>query len=148
MHRRRLAVALFAVTVPSCKSEAPSPAAPFTVGASVPLAVAPGAAGALVTEVRAGAGYHVNADFPMSFVPQGSSDGVRFVASRFELRSGLEETPCADEPAEACTAKAAIPFTTAAPGPQRVAGVLSFSVCNPEQCLIEKQLVQVDIAVE
>ena len=89
-----------------------------------------------VVSVAAKAGYHVNPEYPMVFKPEGQS-GVQFAQERLKLTWG-PKTPCADKPEEACAVEVPIALTPEKAGPAVVAGVVAFSVCNPQHCLIEK----------
>jgi hypothetical protein len=89
-----------------------------------------------VIRLEAKDGFHVNADYPLSFRPDGSSPGITFEGERIDLAKKAERTPCPTAPQDACTVRARIPFRAAGPG--RAAGIFAFSVCTPEQCLIEK----------
>ncbi len=130
--------------------EAPAPAQggkPYTVTASIAGPLARGATGALLAQVTASDGFHVNPDYPLSFRPEGSTEGVAFDRARFELKDGAKTIPCAKEPKDACALSAEVPFTASAMGKARAAGVLSFSVCDPNQCLIEKVPVAAELTV-
>ena len=81
--------------------------------------------------------YHVNRDYPTSFRVDRESTGV-FPAEKVALGERAERTPCKDFPGEACTLSAPLGFRAAASGETRIAGVVAFSVCNPDRCLIEK----------
>lgn len=89
-----------------------------------------------VFTVAAKAGYHVNPEYPMVFKPEGQS-GVRFAEERLKLTWGLK-TPCGDKPDDTCAVEVPIALTPEKAGPAVVAGLVAFSVCNPQHCLIEK----------
>lgn len=128
------------------KAEAKPPAAPgpraeaaeWEVSLSAPGAVDAGTEGALQVRVVARPGYKVNKDYPLAFKPDAPPAGLSFPAPRIELLEKAALSPCAKDPSDSCEAQAQVPFTAASPGKHRAAGVLSFSVCNPEKCLVEK----------
>jgi hypothetical protein len=148
MHRqvRKLsaALALVALAVAAgCKREEPAAKTPpprdaFEVTASAPAAVQAGVQAELTVRLTARNGYHVNAEYPHAFRPGESTPGVRFEAERYDLKDRSEQTACEGAKADTCALVARIPFRAAETGPQRAAGVLAFSVCNPDICLIEK----------
>jgi hypothetical protein len=103
----------------------------------VKMSVEPGAS-RLVLHIAALNGFHVNAEYPHNFKPDGSSEGVTFDKPRFDLQGTAERSPCPGSHEDSCAMSAAIPFQAPSAGQPRVAGVLSFSVCSAEKCLIEK----------
>jgi hypothetical protein len=117
-------------------------AKPVAYHAALKVSVAPqgDAPGEVVASIKTRDGFHINAEYPMSFQPAGGDGGVSFEKTRYELKENVEMTACAGAAAESCELKAKIPFRVVGTGvgAQKVAGVLAFSVCNPEQCLIEK----------
>jgi hypothetical protein len=96
--------------------------------------------------VAAKAGYHVNPEYPMVFKPQGHQ-GVVFAEERVKLAWGAT-TPCPGRPDEACEVELPIAVTPEKAGPAVVAGLVAFSVCNPQHCQIEKLPVSVSIDVQ
>ena len=127
-------------------ADAPSPAkAPvaraegeaYQVALVPPASVKTGAAATARVVVTARGPYHVNRDYPTSFRADKGSTAV-FPADRVPLGEGAERTPCKDFPGEACALSAPLPFRAAASGETRIAGVVAFSVCNADRCLIEK----------
>ena len=102
-----------------------------------PASVKPGAAATARVVVTARGPYHVNRDYPTSFRADKASTAV-FPADKVPLGEGAERTPCKDFPGEACALSAPLPFRAAASGETRIAGVVAFSVCNADRCLIEK----------
>ncbi|MBX7100040.1 MAG: hypothetical protein K1X89_20165 [Myxococcaceae bacterium] len=124
-------------------SRSPSPAPEAAPGPSAEaptyrVALEPGPGpGALSLRLTARPPFHVNGEFPLSFTPDGAST-VRFDGARVAL-TPAERTPCDGSAADACAVRAGLPFTAPAPGPARVSGTVSFSVCNPEHCLLHKQ---------
>jgi hypothetical protein len=109
----------------------------FEVALVAPPAVRAGARGTARVVLSARGPYHVNRDYPASFRPGAASTAI-FPGARVALGDGAERTPCRDFPGEACTVSLPLPFTAAASGETRIAGVVAFSVCNPDRCLIEK----------
>ncbi len=158
MKTRSLLFALLLLA--GCKREEPAPGAAasapsakekvkaYEVTATVASPVLKGAGGALVAKVVATEGFHVNPDYPFNFRPEGSSEHVAFEQKRYELKDAAEKTACAKSPADTCELKATVPFTTSTSGSARVAGVLAFSVCDPNQCLIEKVPVSAAVTVD
>ncbi len=86
--------------------------------------------------VKATSGYHVNPEYPVTFKPEGF-EAVKFGAERVQLSAGTK-TPCAEKAEDACTVEFPLAVTPEKAGPGKVAGVLAFSVCSAEKCLIEK----------
>jgi hypothetical protein len=121
--------------------------APFEVSASIAQPVAPGARGELTATLVTRDGFKVNPDYPLNFRPEGGTANVKFERARFDLQDAVEKAPCATKPADACEARARIPFTAAEAGPARASGVLAFSVCNPDKCLIEKVSISAEASI-
>jgi hypothetical protein len=96
----------------------------------------------LDVELVARGGFHVNAEYPLSFRPL-PSPAAEFAKPRFDRGDGLVLEPCAAEATGACRARLPIAFTPRTAGALSVGGTLSFSVCSAEKCLIRK----VDLAV-
>jgi len=156
---------------PPAPSSPPTAASPPGEGPAPPGAAAadPGAAGARAEgeywavaleapgPVRAGApaearlrvaargGYHVNEEYPMSFRPAGDA-GAGLAGERVAL-AARTRTPCGGEVGGACEVTAALPFAPRAPGEVRLAGMLAFSVCTAERCLIEKVPLAISLTV-
>lgn len=155
---KTLPVLFLVVAFSSCTKD-PAPAPPAKPAADKPkgpdgaeytVALVPRApyaagkeAGAAIT-VAAKPGYHVNAEYPMVFKPEGHA-GVRFAEDRLKLTWGAK-TPCAENAEDACAVEAPIALTPEKAGPATVAGTIAFSVCNPKHCLIEK--VPLTLAIE
>jgi hypothetical protein len=110
-----------------------------------PDPVAAGGSGAVVVRVAAKGVYHVNPDYPLAFTPD-AVDGLSFAAKRIALSDSAERTPCKDSEKDMCEARAKVPFT--AEKPAKLTGVLAFSICEPERCLIEKARLSVAVAVK
>jgi hypothetical protein len=103
------------------------------------VARAPYAAGqesSAVITIAAKNGFHVNPDYPMVFKPQGQV-GVRFAEERIKL-TWAGKTPCPAKAEDACAVEVPVALTPEKAGSATVAGLVAFSVCNPEHCLIEK----------
>lgn len=89
--------------------------------------------------IAARPGYKINEEYPHAFRPEQGVAGVQFDAKRIPLAGETsEKRPCADSPKDACEAQTEVPFVANEAGSARVSGVVSFSVCNPKVCLIEK----------
>ena len=130
-----------APTSPTAKNQLPVVGkAPVTDDYSVALVPrAPyeaGKEGTAVILVTANGSYHVNPEYPMVFKAQGQ-EGVRFAEEHFKLTWG-PKTPCAAKAEDACAVEVPITLTPEKAGTATVAGLVAFSVCNPEHCLIEK----------
>ncbi len=109
----------------------------FALELVVPGAAGPGAAATAQVVLTARGPYHVNRDYPVSFRPDATST-AGLPGGRVPLGEGAAPTPCAAFPGETCSVSWPLRFTVAASGETRIAGVVSFSVCNPDRCLIEK----------
>lgn len=114
----------------------------YQVSLVPPASAKPGAAATARVVVTARGPYHVNRDYPTSFRVDKGSTAV-FPGEKVPLGEGAERTPCKDFPGEACALSAPLPFRAAASGETRIAGVVAFSVCNADRCLIEKAPVAV-----
>jgi hypothetical protein len=90
------------------------------------------------------AGFHVNLDYPMAFLPASEST-VGFAAARVPLRPAAR-TPCQGDGDTTCAVVLALPFSLPVEGEPRLAGTLAFSVCSPERCLIEKVLLRATLS--
>ena len=86
--------------------------------------------------IAAKSGFHVNPDYPVAFKPS-ASEGVRFAGERVRLENG-QKTPCEAKAEDSCRVDFALPFTTDTAGTAKAAGVLAFSVCSDDKCLIKK----------
>lgn len=118
----------------------------YSVSLSAQGPYAVGKPASVTFNVAAKAGYHVNPEYPMVFKPQGHQ-GVTFSEERFKLTWGAT-TPCAGSPNEACAVQLPIALTPEKPGTAVVAGLVAFSVCNPQHCQIEKLPLSVSIEVQ
>lgn len=116
----------------------------YVVELLAPDAAAAGAERALVVHIVAGEGFHVNADYPMAFTPD-EVDGLHFKDKKIPLADLAEKTPCKGEEKDACEAHAKVPFT--ADKAAKLSGLVAFSICHPDKCLIEKVKLAVDVPV-
>lgn len=140
----------------ACSPAAAAPQAPpagatvvgehYEVALVPPETAKPGVAATARVVVRAKGPYHVNREYPMAFRPDAAASTVTFAGERVPLGQGAEKTACKDFPDEACAITAPLAFTPKAAGEARLAGVVAFSVCNPERCLIEKAPVTATVA--
>jgi hypothetical protein len=135
---------------PAAEPSAPKAAAPakgshFTVA----LTASPTRAQepiALQLSLKAADGFHVNADYPAHFKPD-AVEGVAFEHARYDLKDVATKIPCQANAEDACELSAQVPARAEQPGKKKISGTFAFSVCNPEQCLIEKQPVSVEVDV-
>ena len=141
-----LAVALLLPLAPASGAEAapvavtalpPSraEAATWTVALQLPSPLRAGAPASATIRLTARAGHHVNLEYPAAFKPDGRATAT-FSGPRVALALTARR-PCAGSPAEACEVTLALPFT---PGMERtrLSGMVLFSVCTAERCLIER----------
>ena len=139
--RAALALGLFAAV--SCSKEQPASAAvavksaPYQVGLSAKGAYVAGEPASAVVSIVARDGFHVNPDYPVKFTASNEAT-VRFATPSVSLLDSLERVPCEGHADETCCARAPISFSVGEAGAASVAGTLAFSVCNADQCLIEK----------
>jgi hypothetical protein len=110
--------------------------APYTAGKEALAAIT----------VSAKNGFHVNPDYPVAFKPEGF-EAVKFAEERVRLQPG-QKTPCAEKAEDACTVEFPLALTPEKAGPAKVAGVLAFSVCSADKCLIEKVPLSLALTVE
>ena len=92
--------------------------------------------GLAAVKIEARAGFHVNPDYPVAFKPTAAPGAVRFTRERLPLSDG-RATPCTDKAEDAC----AMEFDLSYPpeeGASSLQGVVAFSVCSADKCLIEK----------
>ena len=148
---KTLPVLALLVSVTACtKDAAPAAKGPagdeYAVSLAPKAPYAPGKEATVTLNVAARQGYHVNPDYPMAFKPQGHS-GVQFEGPNLKLTWGAK-TPCTEKPEDACAVEVPITLTPEKAGSAVVAGMVSFSVCNPEHCRIEKLAVSLPIEVQ
>src|SRR5512137_110565 len=132
-----LAIALAADAPPAKAVGSRAEGEAFQVALVPPASVKPGAAATARLVVTARGPYHLNRDYPTSFRVDKGSTAV-FPGEKVPLGEGAERTPCRGFPGETCSLSAPLPFRAAASGETRIAGMVAFSVCNPDRCLIEK----------
>lgn len=147
--RQLILALLVAAAAPLARADAPPPARVEKPAYVVEVAgapdVRPGATAQLDVKLVARGGFHLNADYPTSFKVTAGSAGVRYPKPKVDKASGIAYEPCAAGSHDSCTARAQVPFVVASPGSHPVGGVLAFSVCDEEQCLIEKVPVGVTV---
>jgi hypothetical protein len=119
----------------------------FAVSAVVEGPVNAGSEAALLARVEARKGFHINAEYPVNFRPDKTRQGIEFDRERYPLQESAERIPCAKGNENACELRARVPFTATSPGDHRVGGILAFSVCSEEKCLIEKAPLEVQVSV-
>jgi hypothetical protein len=162
MLRQVRQLSLLALVLASCtkeKESSPPPAAPaaekkaepkeaknYEVSMSSPALKAGQESTAAVITVTATSGFHVNPEYPVSFRPEGS-EAVKFSGERVALTAGTK-TPCAAKAEDACKVEFPLPLTPEKAGEGKVAGVVAFSVCSEDKCLIEKVPLALAIKVE
>lgn len=148
----KAALALALVAISACKQQpaaapAPAPAKDrhFTVSfTGTPATV--GDAARLSLRLVATEGFHVNADYPVNFVPD-QSTAVTFDAARVPLKDSAAKTPCPGSAEDTCALDAILSPKAVTAGTHRVSGVFAFSVCSADQCLIEKEPVSLELVV-
>ncbi len=140
-----VAVEVPVVPAPSVDVEKPKGRA-FDVGLSPSGAYVANQPATAIVSIRAREGFHVNPEYPVKFTA--SSDGaVAFATPTVALLEVLERTPCAEHAEDTCLARAPLAFSVTKAGPAKVAGTLALSVCNADQCLIEKVPLSLDVVV-
>lgn len=125
-------------------AEAEAPAGPSATGDSFELAASPASApyaagGASTFAIRLVGrnGWHVNTEYPISVSLSG--DGITFPASSLD-----QSAAAAYEEAEA---RFEVPFS--APSGEHVARAeVSFAMCNPANCIMERQTLALPLAVQ
>jgi hypothetical protein len=120
----------------------------YEVALVPPAAAKPGAGATARVVVKAKGPYHVNRDYPMAFRPDAAASTVTFAGEKVPLGQGAERTACKDFPAESCAVSVPLAFTPKAAGEAKLVGVVAFSVCNPDRCLIEKVPVAASVLVK
>lgn len=144
---RQLSVGLAVLAFASCtKDAAPSVATekkvekpadgPYAVALAPKETYTAGMPGIAIATVVARDGFHVNPDYPVAFKPATEST-VKFGGERVPLADG-RTTPCAANAEDSCEVAFDLPFVAGEAGSNAVKGVLAFSVCSADKCLIEK----------
>jgi hypothetical protein len=149
------------LTLAACTKDAPPrpPAAPapaptlgesssdsYSVSLNPRAPYATGKEASAVITVNAKTGFHVNPDYPAAFKVVGS-EKVRFEQEHIKLTAGTK-TPCADKAEDSCTVEFPLVMTPEQGGAAKIAGVVSFSVCSPDKCLIQKVPLTLPIVVD
>ena len=144
MMRRQILIVL---ALAACtKDSAPvAPKDPYEVSLTAKGPWTAGQESSASLTVKATSGFHVNPEYPVTFKPEGF-EAVKFSADRLQL-SAATRTPCADKAEDSCSVEFPLPLTPAQAGKGKVAGVLAFSVCSAEKCLIEKVPLTLAISV-
>ena len=138
-----VAAGLLRPTMASCQP-ARAEAAEWTAAVEAARGVRGEPGTALITLTARG-GFHVNEEYPLNFRPA-TVPALGLAKTRYAKADGLVLEPCADGK-DACTAMLPVAFAPTAAGMLTMSGTLSFSVCNPEKCLIEKTELGVPIDV-
>ena len=161
MLRQVRELSLVALVVAGCakKEEAPAPAPAPKAAAASPMenetyvvaiqsagAWKAGAEGSATIRVTAKPPLHVNPEYPVSFKPEGS-EAVAFAKEKLPLTAS-SKTPCAAKAEDTCSAEFPVAATPEKAGAGKLAGVLAFSVCSEDKCLIEKVPVTLAINAE
>jgi hypothetical protein len=173
MNRSRLSLALSAlVFVVGCKKEpeaTPPPMVPveeaspeldlssavaskstevYDVTLVAPESSAPNQQVEMQVTVTAKGGMHVNAEYPINFRPVKTVNSVKYGKEKFDLMAGSKKEPCEGKGKDFCSLTAGVPFTIDVAGPRRIEGVLAFSVCDKNRCLIEKANLGMDVVAK
>ncbi len=82
-------------------------------------------------------GYHVNAEYPLSFKPT-PTEAAAYAGERVSLKAA-SQTLCEGQKEDACEVKVPLAITAVKPGVVAFEGVLSFSVCSADKCLTPKE---------
>lgn len=107
-----------------------------------------GEPGTFVVRVTAKAPFHVNAEYPAKF-KAAEAPGLKYAEAKLERTKHAEAfavEPCAAGK-DACVLNITVRFTPEASGTVHVGGVLDVSVCNKDQCLIDKKSLDVTVTV-
>lgn len=137
-----------AYEVPPFKADAKRAESAFEVALTLKQSAQGDAPGQLTARITAKPGFHVNTEYPTNFQPARNDRGVAFDKPRYPLNEGVERAPCSSNPADVCELRATIPFRQPETGATRAEGVLAFSVCDPNQCLIEKIPVSAEVSAK
>lgn len=121
-----------------------APAGPTASGEAFEVALS-SAGGEVTASVKAKPGFHVNAEYPLAFRPEAVDGDVTFAGERVALEPKVK-TPCVEKAEDVCALEAPVPFKTKETAEPKVSGVLAFSVCSADKCLIEKVPLKVAVA--
>lgn len=124
------------VAAPAVEKATPAEGEAYAVSLSAPAGLHAGESANAAVTITAKQGFHVNPDYPVAFKPEGS-EGVAFTAERVRLENG-RKTPCEGKAEDSCRVEFDLPLTPEQAGVAKAAGVLAFSVCSEDKCLIEK----------
>jgi hypothetical protein len=127
----------FAIALAGCAHAPPKIDPPEVATSELFTAALEPAGSGLRASIATRGGFHVNLDYPTAFTPDATPD-ASFPGTRLPLAEGQERTPCASNAGETCGLSASVPFEPRRSGPIRIGGVLAFSLCDPERCLIEE----------
>ena len=117
----------------------------YDVSLVAPESSAPNQQVEMQVTVKAKGGMHVNAEYPINFRPVRTVNSVKYGKEKFDLLAGSKKEPCEGKGKDFCTLTAGVPFTIDVAGPRRIEGVLAFSVCDKNRCLIEKANLGMDV---
>lgn len=140
MRRQVLVLILLAACDRGDRAPSPSGESATKGGPSYKVETAPpppcraGEACTVRVELTALGGFHVNKDYPFTFVPT-PTDGISHEGTGTFARDS--------EQAGTMT----LTFRAAAPGTAKVAGTFKLSVCSDDECQIEDVPVAVDVPV-
>lgn len=95
-----------------------------------------GAEDAVEVSVVPAAGYHINEEYPYKFKLDAPPSGVTY-----------PKDVVTDVVRSAQLATMKVPFSASTPGTVRVSGTCAISVCNPDQCVIEKVALATEVKV-
>ena len=156
MLRQVRQVSLLALLLAACTKEATPPPAPpaekkteeknYELSMTSPALKAGQESSAATITVTAISGFHVNPEYPVSFRPEGS-EAVKFSGERVALTAATK-TPCAAKAEDSCKVEFPLPLTPEKAGAGKVAGIVAFSVCSEDKCLIEKVPLSLALKVE
>ncbi len=115
----------------------------WSVALELPAALRAGEPALARIRLAARSGHHVNLEYPASFRPDGAATAA-FAGPRVGL-AVAERHPCEGRRGETCEVTLALPFTPGA-APTRISGLVSFSVCTADRCLIEKVALAAEVS--
>lgn len=100
----------------------------------------------VVVRVEAKPPFHVNDEYPAKF-KAAEAAGLKFAEPKLERpkhADAFATEPCAAGN-DACVLNITVKLTPEAAGPLKVGGIADVSVCNKDQCLIEKKPVELAV---
>ena len=101
-----------------------------------------------VVRVQAKAPFHINDEYPAKFKP-GDAPGAKYAEARLERQKQADAfatEPCSGG-TDACVLNITVKFTPETSGTVRLGGTVDVSVCNKDQCLIDKKPLEVSVSV-